>query len=431
MAVVARSPVKRGKTREVKYCGSLATRKKSLLDRHPLAALPNQIQEHYYNTHKDYKGFNLSVIAILQVTNILKMRSCITSVLRFRSWRGSRSIPGYGKRSHLVWRSFTSESDEKKHTKQPELWKEMRDTSLKGVGQVIFLNSQQSGAILLGSLALGDPYLAALAATGALTSTTVAKGLKLDKSALDNGLLGYNGTLMGCVSAVFIAPQNTLLGLASTVPGAAAATVITSVLPKAMAKDVPQWTFAFNIAALTQLLRVQPLIQKSSEDAPAAVEAATVTFSSVLATPFVGLSQIFVVESGLSGLGVVTAISSYSPLLAAHALAGSTVGALTGLCLGAPAVEITAGLWGFNSALTSMGVAVFFKNNNSSIALSLGGAAATAALFGGLKTLFGVAGSPCLTLPFCITMTGCYMMAGTIPSLSLASSPHSPEKNTT
>jgi urea transporter len=123
-------------------------------------------------------------------------------------------------------------------------------------------------------------------------------------------------------------------------------------------------------------------------------------------------------------------IATYSPGLAAHALAGSAVGAIVGGCLGAPSAEIAAGLWGFNSALTSMAIGVFFVHSTPTMLFSAGGAAATAAVFGAMKGVFGVYGAPCLTLPFCFTMSACYLLHKQIPGLMLAQSPHSPEKNT-
>ena len=77
-----------------------------------------------------------------------------------------------------------------------------------------------------------------------------------------------------------------------------------------------------------------------------------------------------------------------------------------------------------------MAVGVFFVNSTPALALSAGGAAATAAVFGAMKTVFGAYGAPCLTLPFCLTMSSLYVLRKHIPGLQLASSPHSPEKNT-
>jgi len=307
---------------------------------------------------------------------------------------------------------------------------EWRDPALKGVGQVIFLNSTKAGAIVLGSLAIGDPYLACLATLGAVTSNGVAKAIQLDKSTMKNGLLAYNGSLMGCISAAFVAPQNAMLGILSTVPGAAMATVVTAALPGALGGKMPQWTFAFNMVALTQLVRVQPLLRETPQVAEAEAEAVTWTMQSVMGAPIVGVAQIFVVENFWTGAGILAGIATYSPQLAAHALAGSTIGSLTGLCLGAPVSDVAAGLYGFNSALTSMGVAVFFTNSVPTLILSGCGAAVTAGTHAGFKEVFfTMGGAPCLTLPFCVTMTGCYLLAGRVPGLVLASNPHSPEKN--
>ena len=225
---------------------------------------------------------------------------------------------------------------------------------------------------------------------------------------------------------------------------------------------MPQWTFAFNFVTLTALLRVQPLLAPSSSavtsassldgastaaavlgTAAAADPSATTTTAvgTLLLSPLTGLSQIFVVESALTGAGIVAAIASYSPALAAHAVAGSVTGSLVGgLFLGSSAApsEIAAGLWGFNSALTSMGVGVFFVPTIQSTVLSIAGAAATAAVFGALQPVFGALGSPCLTLPFCLTMSACWALGSSsstaasaqlVPGLVFASNPHSPEKN--
>jgi urea transporter len=319
------------------------------------------------------------------------------------------------------------------------------DTSFTGVGQVIFLNSGLSGKILLASLALGDPFTASMAALGTATSSATSHYSGLDASTTANGLNSYNGCLVGCAAAVFLAPSSLFAISAFTVVGAASSTFVTASLSKALT-PMPQWTFAFNLVTLTALLRVQPLAPATTPPVSAAVfdDAVTAVLvtaapsaSGLLLAPLTGLSQIFVVESALAGAGIVAAIASYSPLLAAHAVTGSITGSLVGgLFMGAPASEIAAGLWGFNPALTSLGVAVFFERNQQSTALSVAGAAATAAVFGALQTVFSAAATPCLTLPFCVTMSACWLLGSSstakvalVPGLILASNPHSPEKN--
>lgn len=312
------------------------------------------------------------------------------------------------------------------------IWAPLRpymETSGTGVGQVIFLNSHVSGGIIMAGLAVGDPYLATLAALGTTSATGTAHFLGLDSQALKDGLWGYNGCLVGCAAAVF-GPPSIMAATTFTLVGAAATPVVAASLKEMM--SIPQWTFAFNIVTLTSLLRTQPLLVPPSNTSPTntgAIEAVGPSFGDLVLSPFTGISQIFVVESALSGSIILLGIASYSPGLAAHAIGGSAIGTIVGGIIGAESSELAMGLFGFNSALTSMAVGTFFVHSAPTMLLSAGGAAATAAVFGAMKTVFAGYGSPCLTLPFCFTMSACYMLHKQMPSLVLARNPHSPEKN--
>ena len=352
----------------------------------------------------------------------------------------------------LSWFSTTTPapllpSDQSKNG-APSSIQEMVDVSTTGVGQVIFLNSKTSGQIILASLAIGDPLLVAMAMLGTLTSTATATYIPLpSKDALRNGLYSYNGCLVGCASSVFVSSTFTttssllLATTALTVTGAAAATITTAVLNK-LCPPMPQWTYAFNFVMLTALLRVQPFGPKGTNPSTEVIEVvdfmSTTTSSTldIVLSPLTGLSQIFVVESAWTGVGILTAIASYSPGLAFHALMGSTIGGMMGtLVYNVPIADVTAGLWGYNAALTSLGVGVFFVPSQRTNALSIVGAMATSAVFGAMQPVFTA--TPCLTLPFCITMSACWLLgtpasqqtAAVVPGLLLAQNPHSPEKN--
>ena len=123
----------------------------------------------------------------------------------------------------------------------------------------------------------------------------------------------------------------------------------------------------------------------------------------------------------MSFLLILVGLAAHSPACAGAALGGSCVGAGVGVALGAPAPEIVAGLWGFNSALTALSVAVFFEPSRETYVLAGAGAAATAVVFGGIKTALGAFAVPALTLPFCAVATGCYLLGGQVPGLKLRS----------
>lgn len=295
---------------------------------------------------------------------------------------------------------------------------------------MVFCNSPLAGAVIMGGLALGDPMLAALAGTGAATATVTAMLAGLDAGAVKDGLMGYNGALVGCAFAVFL-PMAGIHGLvpaAATVAGAAVSPFVALACARAMG-SVPHWTLAFNAVALAGLLRVQPLAASAAAatDGPAA---AVPGAFDLLMSPLVGISQIFVVDSAAAGAFIFAGVATYSPLCAASLLGGSAVGALTSALLGAQAADIAHGLCGFNPALTSLAVSVFFVPTPAAVALSIGGAATTAVATAGINTAIGGAlGTPMLTLPFCVAATGCYMLEGNVSGLVLASSPHSPEMN--
>lgn len=318
------------------------------------------------------------------------------------------------------------------------------EAATKSMGQVIFLGSPASGGVIFASLALGDPKLAAYAALGTITANTTSKIIGLDKQTWNNGLWGYNGALIGCAASVF-GPAHYPYTVLSTLVGAAATPLVSASLKSVLAQ--PQWTWSFNIVALTSLLRTRPLLSGTIEDTvststaefqdvqklfdtfDASVKAMTSGVDPVVLSPLTGVSQIFVVNSPLTGAGIVAATSMYSPMLALHAVGGCATGSIVGYLLGADISAISDGLWGYNSCLASMAVGVFFVNSPQTMVLSAASAAASAALFGAMGPLFGAYGAPCLTLPFCTVATASYLLEGHIPGLKLAKNPHSPEMN--
>ena len=302
-------------------------------------------------------------------------------------------------------------------TPEPEYGLGPPEGLLRNVGQVIFMDKPAAGSLALLGLTIGDPYLAGLGLAGGATATITARAVGLDEEATDNGLMGYNGVLVGCAFSQFLAVSPPV-ALAATVAGAAATAPLAAVL-KPLCGNVPQWTLAFNAATLSALLYTRPFAD-AAPGPPATIDSTYDLFNAVLDTPFVGVSQIFVVDNVVSGNVIALGLLVQQPSWAFHAVGGSAVGALTGLMMGAPLDEVLHGLWGFNSALTALSVAVFYEPSPQTYVLAGAGAAVTAVVFGGLKTALGAFAVPALTLPFCAVATGCYLLGDHgVPGLKL------------
>lgn len=301
------------------------------------------------------------------------------------------------------------------------------DHSLRGMGQVVFCNSAVSGALITGGLCWGDPWLGAMAGVGCMSATAVARIASLDTGATSNGLMGYNGALVGCAFSVFLGAQGGATILATMLGGATSAILVSKL--GAVTAPVPQWTLAFNMTALTALVYVRPFADAAAAATPLALSAlAPLDWCAAALT---GVSQIFVVNNPMAGALVLAGIAWYSPGAAVATLVGSVIGVLTGVAVGADGNDIKAGLWGFNPALTALSVSIFFVPlGGSYFALACGGAVATALTTIGFKTFVGDEfESPSLTLPFCLVATGCFLLGGRVPGLVHARAPHSPEVN--
>ena len=302
------------------------------------------------------------------------------------------------------------------------------DEVLRGVGQVVFCNSAASGALMLAALFKGDPWLGTLATIGTVSATATAKAFNLDSGAVANGLTGYNGCLVGCAFSVFMGTDAWTLPTAVAAAVAAGGSTLLTVPLKMACGSVPQFTLAFNMATLSVLAFVRPLWEFSPPPDPSAV----VGITNWLCAPFVGVSQIFVVNDPIAGAMMLGAIGLYSPQCAALTLMGSAIGAGTGALLGASHFDIANGLWGFNAALTSLAVGVFFVPKMEMYALAGSGAVASTLVFGGAKGVVAAGlGIPVCTLPFCAVASACMFMPrlGFVPGLLHAADPHSPERN--
>jgi len=327
------------------------------------------------------------------------------------------------------------------------------DSLLRGAGQVMFLNSIFSGLLVAVALVAGKTWVGLLGLLGGFVATVTATvaGVQLEGAAmLHEGLLSYNGVLVGCAFAVFLNDGRPWEGgsVVATVVGASFSSMVSLAL-KAMHPKTPSWTWGFNIVAIPVLLFVRPFDVTNTATAVGQQVNTNTTLLNATAVPTTstppmeavhflhaivsGMSQIFVLDSVVAGGLLIAACFVFSPCLAATGVLGSAIGTLTALiACNVDQVGLVAGLHGYNPALTALAVAVFFVPTGQALVLGLGGAIATSVLSAGASAAFGGAfSSPVLTMPFCVVASFCFYLGSidVIPGLRIAPTPHSPEGN--
>jgi urea transporter len=292
------------------------------------------------------------------------------------------------------------------------------DHCLRGVGQIVFVNNPISGFGILLAMWLSSGWVALAVAVGALVSTATAQLLGMERDLIANGLYGFNGALVTGALALLMSPPWSVAVLAYGAVGAAASTVLMAALVRIFIGTwgVPPVTLPFNLLTMAMLACVVSIkylhvdlptrtlpfpeadtAMRHAADAPAesGIEGLTHAFVH-------GLGTLVLSANFVSGVVVLVAMAVCSRILAVMGLAGSAMGALTGLVLGGDGALLHAGFWGFNSFICAVGIALFYVFTWRTGVFALACAVVGALLYGALQVLLSPVGLPPLTLPFCL-----------------------------
>ena len=172
--------------------------------------------------------------------------------------------------------------------------------TLRGVGQVVFVNNPLSGLLILIALFIQSPWVGLMSLVGVGAATVTALVLKLDRDTTRNGIFGYNGLLVGAALATFSDPS---IGLGYG--GWAIAVILFASLTTVMLKTLGIWwaktvnspplTLPFCLLTLVCLALVQWLPQPwfALGMAPVATPTAGLNGPQLLATLPIGIGQVF------------------------------------------------------------------------------------------------------------------------------------------
>jgi hypothetical protein len=198
---------------------------------------------------------------------------------------------------------------------------------LRGVGQVVFMNSPITGLLIAAWIT--DPWFGFAGTIAVITSTLAGIALGFDRGAIHAGLYGFNGVLVGLGLALFLDPPWDVLVIVWIIVLSALSSVLMGALAAVFggAWGVPPFTLAFNITTLLFLVTALNIafgrLSALVEPALPAVNGPGVSVSlretadatgntdamAILNAIFRGIGQLFFLNSILAGVLIIIGIA--------------------------------------------------------------------------------------------------------------------------
>ena len=285
---------------------------------------------------------------------------------------------------------------------------------LRGSGQVMFQNNAWTGLFFLigifwGSYHSGHGAVAWGALLGLIVSTLTGYILGLKARDGEQGLWGFNGILLGCAFPTFVG--NTAWMWVALVLFAMMTTFVRTGLNNVMSKwKVNSLTFPFVLCtwiflAAARAMHAVPPAYMSVPSLPSAfVSGESLYILDLLAYWLRGISQVFFVDSWITGILFLIGLLISSRWAALWAAVGSAFALLVAILFKTAGADVTQGLYSFSAVLTAIALAtVFYKPGFLSALWALFGIAMTVFVQAAMNVMLAPLGLATLTAPFCIT----------------------------
>ena len=309
---------------------------------------------------------------------------------------------------------------------------------LKGYAQVFFMDKALTGLLFVAAIALAclrhgqwAPLWGSL--LGGLASTLAARLNNPQTQALDRGMYGFNGSLLGLALASRLHDGPLLWTL--ILLGGVLCTLVMDALTQVLSKtwDVAVSTAPFVLISWVVLLGASVfagLPFQAPAGAPAtsietAARMADLTPTTTVLVALRQIAQVFLLDHAGSGALSVLGLAWASWRAALAVVLGSLLALWFATVLGADRQAVQSGLYGFSAVLSALAVGVVFIQPS----LTSAGVAALAVLFtvliqGAMNKALLVWGIPSLTAPYLIAM---WLM--TLPKHSQQIHPHAPHRS--
>ena len=285
---------------------------------------------------------------------------------------------------------------------------------LNGAGQVMFQQSAWTGILFLigifwGAYECHTPAVAWGAVVGLIASYIAGVLLEPDGKGGAAGLWGFNGILVGCAFPTFL--SDTPLMWAALIFCAMLSTWVRTGLNNLMAPfKINSLTFPFVL--LTWIFLLSSRILDGIAPASLSTPELTGHFSTELSTSFgdlvvywlKGISQVFLINSWVTGILFLVGLALCSLWAAAWAAIGSAISLALAILFKADGADIASGLFGFSPVLTGIAIGcTFYQPNVKSAVWAVVAIIATFFIQAAMDVFMMPFGLPTLTGPFCIT----------------------------
>lgn len=288
--------------------------------------------------------------------------------------------------------------------------------TLRGAGQVMFQGNAWTGLLIMIGIFFGSYFAdgkpTPLVAWGALVGlivSTAAGYIFESKNDGDQGLWGFNGILVGC--AVFTFLGSTVWAWTAMILGAAMTVIARRAFNNVFAPfNTTSYTFPFIAVSWFILLSARmmgqlPPVGESIASLPTDITGPGMdfTFVDLIKYWLRGISQVFLVDSWITGIIFIVALAISSRWAAAWAMIASAVSLLVAIVFNANHADVAAGLFGFSPVLTGIALGcTFYKPSVKVFFYTLAGVVFTVFVQAGMDTFLSPVGIATLTAPFCV-----------------------------
>lgn len=301
-----------------------------------------------------------------------------------------------------------------KALQQPSQMRLAVRTYLRGVGQVMFQQSSWTGLLFLvgifvGSYTTHNPTVAWGAVVGTFAATVAGFLTKDPDADGDAGLWGFNGILVGCAFPTFLG--DTWLMWAGLVLFSMMSTWVRRGFNNIMAAwKINSLTFPFVFLTwiflfASRMMGGIEITGLSTPDVPQALGewSLDVSFGSLVVYWLKGISQVFLVDSWITGILFLVGLFLCSRWAAIWAAVGSAISLGLAILFKCTPADISAGLFGFSPVLTAIAVGMtFYQVNWRSAVWTVVAIVATFFIQAAMDVFMEPWGLPTLTGPFCV-----------------------------